>query len=56
MLRYRLFEIDRVVSRTVTYTLVLAVLAGVYVGVIAALANLVPRATGRSGSPRPPCW
>lgn len=41
--RYRLFEIDRLISRTVTYGLVVAVLAGVYVTSVLVLGNLFPR-------------
>lgn len=33
LLRYRLFEIDRLISRTATYALVTAVLAGTYVAI-----------------------
>jgi hypothetical protein len=43
VLRYRLFEIDRVISRTVTYASVVAVLVGVYVGGVLVLGNLFPR-------------
>jgi len=40
--RYRLYEIDRLVSRTVSYAVVLSVLAGVYAAVVFLLQNLLP--------------
>ncbi|WP_052667283.1 hypothetical protein [Nitriliruptor alkaliphilus] len=40
--RYRLFEIDRLISRTVTYGLVVAVLAGVYLTGVLVLGDLLP--------------
>jgi hypothetical protein len=40
--RHGLFEIDRIISRTVTYTVVIVVLAGVYLGGVAALTVFLP--------------
>ncbi len=42
VLRYRLYEIDRVVSRTVSYTVVVAAMVGVYAGVISLIHLAVP--------------
>lgn len=44
VLRYRLFEIDRIISRTLTYALVTAVLIGVYVGAVVGVGALLPAA------------
>ncbi|HEU5034846.1 MAG TPA: hypothetical protein VFT62_08845 [Mycobacteriales bacterium] len=41
VLRYRLYEIDRIVSRAVSYLLVTGLLVGVYVGCVALLTSLL---------------
>ena len=45
VLRYRLYEIDRIVSRTVSYALVVGVLAGAFLGVVALMSSLLPEAS-----------
>jgi hypothetical protein len=48
VLRYRLFEIDRIVSRTVSYGLLTTVLVGLYLLVVAVLRPLLEPVTGSS--------
>jgi hypothetical protein len=40
--RYRLYEIDRLISRTLTYAVVLAVLGGVYATIVTVVTSLMP--------------
>ncbi len=42
VLRYRLYEIDRIVSRTVSYVVVVGVLGGVYAAMVAVTTWLLP--------------
>jgi hypothetical protein len=42
VLRYRLFDIDRLVSRTVSYALVVGVLAALFFGIVSLLTGLIP--------------
>jgi hypothetical protein len=48
VLRYRLYEIDRIVSRTVSYTMLSAGLVGLYLVVVAVLRPLLEPLTGSS--------
>lgn len=48
ILRYHLYDIDRIISRTTSYAVVTAVLLAVYVVVVASLTGLVP-ASGPTG-------
>ena len=42
VLHYKLYEIDRIVSRTVSYALVVGLLAGAFLGVVALMSSLLP--------------
>jgi hypothetical protein len=42
ILKYRLYEIDRIVSRTLSYAIITAVLAGVFVGLVLLSTRVLP--------------
>ena len=48
VLRYRLYEIDRLVSRTIAYGVVTVVLAGVFVAIVLAVPTVLGPVTGSS--------
>jgi hypothetical protein len=54
ILRYRLFDIDRLISRTLVYGLLTALLAGVYATGVFVVGRLLDPATGDSAWPWPP--
>jgi MFS family permease len=48
ILRYRLYDIDRVISRTVSYALLTGALVGLYVGVVAFTTRVLPFSSSSS--------
>ena len=42
ILKYRLYEIDRLISRTLSYLIITGLLAGVFVGIVALATDVLP--------------
>ncbi len=50
ILRYRLYDIDRIVSRTLSYAILSALLAGLYLAGVFLIGSALERLTGQSGA------
>jgi hypothetical protein len=50
MLRYRLYDVDLIIRRTLTYAVLTGLLAAAYLGLVVITEGLLAAATGRSGS------
>lgn len=46
VVRYRLYDVDRIISRTVSYAVVTGILVGCYVGAVALATRLLPFSSG----------
>ena len=42
MLKYRLYDIDRIISRVISYAIITAVLAGVFAGLVLLATAVLP--------------